>query len=170
MALSVDDLKKAQSAIELALKAAEAAEIKPSIDTSRIVDGIDKAIVGLSAAVSALQAVKFMLKPTAVTSGTVTITEPISPAPVVTPAPASIEAAAEQPKPGKWSKVWGVVKKVLPVAGTVAAVAVPGGPIIKAAVDSLASGTTADATTAALTAAISAAAAKAYADSKAKKE
>ena len=165
MALSIDDLKKAQSAIELALKAAEATEIKPSIDTSRIVDGIDKAIVGLSAAVSALQAVKSML--TAINTSDA---EPITPAPIVTPAPASIEAAAEPPKQGKWSKVWGVVKKVLPVAGTVAAVAVPGGPILKAAVDSLASGTTADAATAALTAAFSAAATKAYADSKAKKE
>lgn len=168
MALSVDDIKKAQAVLEVALKAAEAAEIKPSIDTSRIVDGIDKAIAGLSAAVVALQAVKVMLSTN--TNEPSATPEPAPKPPVVTEAQASIEEAAEAPKQGKWSKVWGVVKKVLPVAGTVAAVAVPGGPIIKAAVDSLASGTTADATTAALTAAISAAAAKAYADSKAKKE
>lgn len=40
-------------------------------------------------------------------------------------------------KPGKWSKIWGVTKKVLPWAGTAAAIGLPGGHFIKEGVDVL---------------------------------
>lgn len=139
MTRSLDQLLEDQAAIALAIKAAQAAKVAPAIDTTRIVHGIDAAIMGLSAAVAALQGVKAMLTNTEQKAETaVAVHLPEANAEVATPtsvtilAPAGIEAAAtaaEAPKKKPW---W---KKVLPYAAGIGLMAIPGGPVIKAVIE-----------------------------------
>lgn len=143
MELSLDELKKQLTAVELAIKAAEAAEAKPAIDTTGLVllidgaiKGMNLAVQGLTTAAAELQKVKAMLTNTEVKAETAVAVHPTevgtttaASTPSVTSAPKSIEDAATEAATKKkgWGKVWEVTKKVLKVATPVALAGATGG-------------------------------------------
>jgi hypothetical protein len=87
----------------------------------------------LGVAVLGLQEVMGMLTDGEVVEGTAVVVAQPQVGQVI-PAPASIEAAATAAAAPKKSK-WGWLKKVLPVAGVVAGLALPGGTIIQKTVE-----------------------------------